>query len=89
MIKPTKEELKHALEAAEYMREQGMDKHHVAKSLLYMTERNKMLEKVLGAAELYLHFGQGSTEHATLVRAVNAARRTEERNEAASLASHP
>ena len=87
MLKPSADELKHALQAAEYMREHTPDKHHVAKSLLYLHQRNKKLEAVLTAVERFLHFGQGSTEHATLVRAIKAANRSEERDSAA-LDSH-
>ncbi len=83
MLKPSADELSHALRAATYMRERTQDKHHVAKSLLYLHERNKKLEAVLTAVERFLRFGQGSTEHATLVRAINAANRSEERDSAA------
>ncbi len=87
MLKPAKNELLHALQAAEQMREHDLDKHHIAKALLYFAERNRKLEKVLASAELYLHFGQGSAEHATLVRAIKAARTAEEHSRAA-LSTH-
>ncbi len=77
MLKPTKEELAHALKAAEYMREHDLDRHHIAKTLLYLIERNEKLEKVMSRAELFLHFGQGATEHAELTRAISRAKRAE------------
>ncbi len=83
MLKPAKNELLHALQAAEHMREHDLDKHHLAKTLLYFAERNRKLEKVLASAELYLHFGQGSAEHATLVRAIKSARNVEKSSRAA------
>jgi len=80
MLKPTKDEVQHALKAAEYMREHDMDKHNLAHSLLYFEERTRHLEKVLHAAELYVHFGQGSGDHAALVKAINKAKQLETHN---------
>ncbi|HGX92402.1 MAG TPA: hypothetical protein ENK35_03715 [Candidatus Tenderia sp.] len=87
MLKPAKNEMLHALQAAEHLREHNLDKHHIAKALLYFAERNRMLEKVLSSAELYLHFGQGSAEHASLVRAIKSARNAEKHSRAA-LSAH-
>ena len=74
MLKPSKQELEHALAAAEYLRARNNDAHDIAKSLLYLDERNRYLEKVFEAAELYLRFGQGPTEHARLLRAIETAK---------------
>ena len=60
-----------ALKEAAKMREHGEDPHHIAKALLNCNYRLKNLEKVLRAAELYLHSGQSSTEHRNLVSAIN------------------
>jgi hypothetical protein len=71
---PTKEELETALNEAARMREQGEDPCHLGKVLLNHNYRIEMLEKVLQAAELYLHSGQGSHEHSQLLRAIEAAK---------------
>ncbi len=71
MGKPTEEELKQALAEVSRMREQGDDPHFVAKSLLNLHYRFKLLEKVLQATERYLHSGQAVHEHTVLVKAIN------------------
>ena len=43
-------------------------------SLVSNSEREHLLNRVLAAADLYLHSGQGSHEHAALVRAVEKAK---------------
>ena len=71
MGKPTEDELKQALAEVSRMREQGDDPHFVAKSLLNIHYRFNLLEKVLQAAERYLHSGQAVHEHTVLVKAIN------------------
>lgn len=71
---PTEEELHTALEEAARIREQGEDSHHLAKVLLNHNYHIDILEKVLRAADLYLHSGHGPTEHANLVRAIETAK---------------
>jgi hypothetical protein len=71
---PTKEELEAALAEAARMREAGEDPHHVAKALLNHNHRIDILEKVLHAAELYLHTGHGAHEHTQLMRAIEKAK---------------
>lgn len=80
MGKPTEEELKQALEEVSRMREQGDDPHFVAKSLLNIYYRFKLLEKVLQATERYLHSGQAVHEHTLLVRAINEYHAKEKRS---------
>lgn len=72
---PTQEELQIALEEAVRMREQGEDPHHLAKTLLNHHFQMGKLEKVLHAAELYMHSGHAGSEHAALVRAIAAAKK--------------
>jgi CBS-domain-containing membrane protein len=43
-------------------------------TLVTDTEREHLLNRVLAAADLYLHSGQGAHEHAVLVRAVEKAK---------------
>ncbi|MDX9768621.1 MAG: hypothetical protein RBT51_14850 [Ectothiorhodospiraceae bacterium] len=80
MSKPTAEELKEALEEAGHMREAGQDPHHIAKSLLNLNYRFNHLEKVLQAAERLLHGGMASTDHATLIRAIEEYKRADARS---------
>jgi DNA repair protein RadC len=74
---PTEQEVKSALEEAGRMRERGADPHHLAKVLLNQHQRLTRLEKVLHTAEWYMHSGHGSTEHARLLRAIEAAKTAE------------
>jgi hypothetical protein len=77
-MKPTANELEMAIVAAEAMRESGADEHHVAKTLLYLYQRQQYLEKVRAAAENYLHSGQEEPQHAELVLTIEAARQAEQ-----------
>ena len=74
---PTSEELEIALQEAARMREEGDDSHHLAKVLLNHHYRLELMDKVMHAAELYLRSGQGTQEHARLVRAIEAAKNAE------------
>lgn len=71
---PTQDELTQALEEAVRMREHGDDPHHLAKVLLNHNHRLGKLERVLKAAELYMHSGHAGKEHADLMRAIEAAK---------------
>jgi hypothetical protein len=74
MLKPTDEALQAALAEAERLREQGADPRHLARSLLYLADRVRLLEAVYEAAGNYLRFGQEEHEHTVLVNAIEAAR---------------
>jgi hypothetical protein len=65
-VKPSRDELKAALEEAERIRESGDDPSFVAKSLLYLHQRNSDLEKILVHAERYIQFGLPVEEHTQL-----------------------
>lgn len=71
---PSKQELEQALSEAVRLREQGEDPHHLAKTLLNHNYRIEQLEKVLHAAEVYLHSGHGGHEHSVLLRAIETAK---------------
>ena len=77
MLNPNKNELSRALDAAKYMCEHDVDHHCIAKTLLFLAERNEKLETVMSAAEGYLRFGRGAAEHAELARAVALAKRSD------------
>ncbi len=66
-MKPTPREIEIALEAAEQMREAGDDPSFVSKTLLYLHQRNELLEELLKHLKVFMQFGQFSEEHAHLV----------------------
>ena len=70
MGKPTQTELDKAMQAAGAMRESGADDKYLAKCLLNLHYRNKLLEKVLQHAELYVHGGSDPHEHKLLLKAI-------------------
>ena len=70
MGKPTPDELQTALTEAARLREKGEDPLFLGKTLLNMNFRIKSLEKVYHSAALYLHSGQGATEHTRLLQAI-------------------
>lgn len=78
-MKPTVEEQRLAIEEAERLRAAGEDRHCLAKTLLYQHDRLQHLEEVRQLAERLVHFGQDEHEHARLLKALESARRAEER----------
>lgn len=77
--KPDAQQIKRALQVAEQLRETNRDPDFVARTLLYLKQREHELERVFIAAEHYLHSGLGEHEHSELVRAIEAARKAEDR----------
>lgn len=77
-MKPDKNELKTALDEAKRMREADEDSLFLAKSLIYLQQRNSDLEKVFEHLEKYLRFGLPVEEHSVLVRLVAEIRDREE-----------
>ncbi|MCW8905181.1 hypothetical protein [Sedimenticola sp.] len=80
-MKPTDEELERALLKAESMRDRKEDPDGLAKVLLYLRRRDKMLERVLEHLELFLRFGLPVDEHMKLVRLVEEAKIQESREQ--------
>ena len=78
MHRPTNEQLAQALAHAEGLRVSDADPFHVARSLLYLHQRNALLEQVARAARDYVHFGLTPTHHADLVLALDALKRHED-----------
>lgn len=64
------EVMEKVLQLAEAMRAQGKDKYKLAQALLYLDERNRMLEELYHKAEHYLRFGMGERELTELRLAV-------------------
>jgi CBS domain-containing protein len=67
-------ELDAVVHVAEGHHQAGDDPEGLSATLLYLYARVKRLERVLAAADLYLHSGQGEREHRDLTRAVTQAR---------------
>ncbi|MEJ1402385.1 MAG: hypothetical protein RPU73_00690, partial [Candidatus Sedimenticola sp. (ex Thyasira tokunagai)] len=78
-VKPDKNQLDDALKTAEELRDLGVDRHHLGRSLLYMQRRNKLLEELLDHVELYLQFGLPVDEHAKLEKLLERIRYLEHR----------
>ena len=70
MGKPTQDELSEAIQTAAALRESGADDKYLGKCLLSLNYRNKLLEKVLEHAELYIHGGSNPHEHTLLLKAI-------------------
>jgi len=81
MGKPTESEYKQALTKAAEMREHGDDPDFLARSLLNLNYRFNNWQRVISATKLYLHSGQGATEHARLVQALREAEKYDEEPE--------
>ncbi len=62
MKKPSREELEQAIQLAEAMREKGKDQYKLGYVLLYLNERNRILEDLRKKAEYYVRFGMGEQE---------------------------
>jgi hypothetical protein len=76
-MKPSLEQMQHALEVAVGMREKEEDPDYLSRTLLYLQHRIEVLEQVHGAANEYMHFGQEERQHARLQRALEAVRNFE------------
>jgi len=76
--KPTAQEYAIALRTAEVLHVEARDPRHLGKSMLYLDERRRHLEKVLELADRFLLTGQDEQTHALLLKAIHAAKRAEE-----------
>ena len=76
--KPTDQEYATALKTAEVLHIEARDPRHLGKSMLYLDERRRHLEKVLELADRFLLTGQDEQTHSLLLKAIHAAKRAEE-----------
>jgi hypothetical protein len=76
--RPTDEEYATALRTAEVLHVEARDPRHLGKAMLYLDQRRAYLEKVLELADRFLRTGQDEHTHALLLKAIHAAKRTEE-----------
>ena len=65
------DEMKQAMDLANAMREKDKDKYNLGHALLYLEERNRLLEDLWIKADYYLRFGMGTKELTDLRRAVD------------------
>ena len=82
-MRPTRDQLKQAMQAAERMHNSNVDPHHVAASLRYLQDRNKSLEELLGMVDRFIKFGMPERELSEMRRLVHRLREEEAREEAA------
>lgn len=74
MNPPTVAQLDRALAAAEHLRDRDQDPDHLGRSLLYLAQRNRVLEALFTATAHYLNSGQDPHAHAQLLRALDKVR---------------
>ena len=71
------EELKNVLNKAQELRDSNQDPDLIASTLLSFERRYRAAEHVVEAAKVYLHSGEGGTEHARLLKAIEAFEKSE------------
>ena len=76
--KPATEEYLAAMRTAEALQVEARDPRHLGKTLLYLEQRNRLLDKVFALADRFLLTGQNEQVHAQLLKAIHAAKRAEE-----------
>ena len=80
-MKPSEEELRIALEAAERMRQHDLDPHHLARCLRYLEQRNRSLEQLLSRTNRYFRFGMAEQHLTALKSSVDHLSEEDDRNE--------
>ena len=75
--RPSADELDIALNAAERMREQDVDPHHLALSLQFLHARCRQLEDIYQLVDRYLRFGMPEHELSELHRQVGRLRESD------------
>lgn len=76
--RPDDGEYRTALRTAELLHVEERDPRHLGRTLLYLDQRRRNLEKVLELADRFLLTGQDEQVHALLLKAIHAAKRAEE-----------
>lgn len=77
MKKPDKAQLETALQEAEQMRVKDADPQHLAKTLLYLNERQELLDRLYHAADNYINHGGFPHQHAELASLVEQLKKLE------------
>lgn len=76
-MKPTDEQLTHAIKAAEQSLVNDSDRDHIGAALVHLHKRNSELEEVFIHVERFLQFGMPTEEHAKLTVLVQRLRERE------------
>jgi len=74
MRKPTDEQLETALDAARRMQLFDVDPHHLARSLLYLSEHHQDLWEVVFQVDRYIRFGLPEAEMVKLEKDIQRLR---------------
>jgi len=69
-MRPTDEQMKTALDAADRMWSRGVDPHHMARVLRYLHDRNALLEELLRRTDRLVRFGMPEQELKVLKKLV-------------------
>ena len=77
MHRPDPDELDAALQAAEAMRAEGADPHHLALAMRYLRQRCQALEALLRVTDRYLRFGMPEHELTEMRQLVQRLREAE------------
>ena len=72
MTRPTDDEMEIALQEARRMRDEGYDGSFMARSLLYLSAKDALAEKVVKQVRMFLKFGMSTEDLSHLRKAVEA-----------------
>jgi len=81
MNRPSDDQLETALDAARRMQQFGVDPHHLARSLIYLSEHNESLRELVHQVDRYLRFGLPEKELDNLEQRIQQLREQCERLE--------
>ena len=80
-MRPTDEQMKTALDAADRMWSRGVDPHHMARVLRYLHDRNALLEELLKRTDHLVRFGMPEQELKVLKKLVYKLREEDARED--------
>lgn len=78
VVKPTNDQIRQALEAAERMHMRDLDPHHLAVTVRYLANRNEILEQLAIQVDRVLRFGLAEQEMTKLRRMIGQLRDQDE-----------
>ena len=70
-MKPSRDEMRVALEEAVCMRDEHYDACFMAKSLLYLAEKDRITNRVMEKLRVYIKAGMATSDMAHLLKVVN------------------
>ncbi len=84
MNRPSDDQLETALDAARRMQQFGVDPHHLARSLIYLSQHNASLWELVAQIDRYIRFGLPESELNRLENQIQELREESEYLESAS-----